>query len=181
LRTCRICRDKFEPVRSMQPTCGKFECNYEFATRAAAKSAAKRKAADRKETKEKKDAIKTRSDWLKEAQTEFNKFIRARDHALPCISCGRHVTGDYHAGHYRSVAAAPQLRFNEDNVHKQCGFNCNVNKSGNAIEYRIALVKKIGLARVEALENDNSVAKWSIEEIKEIKATYKRKLKELKA
>lgn len=172
-RKCAICGVQFEKQRMGQKVCGP-RCSIAYVKQQSDK-------ADRKLTKEKKDALKTRSDWLAEAQAEFNKFIRARDHALPCISCGRHVSGSYHAGHYRSVGAAPQLRFTEDNVHKQCGYNCNVSKSGNAIEYRIALVRKIGLARVEELESDNTVKKWTIDEIKEIKATYKRKLKELKA
>ena len=53
-----------------------------------------------------KEKLKTRNEWLKEAQIAFNAFIRIRDIELPCISCGRHHTGQYHAGHYRSVGSA---------------------------------------------------------------------------
>lgn len=142
----------------------------------------KRKADERKRNKEKvekKKELLTLTDWIKVAQTTFNHYIRLRDEIEPCISCQRHHKGQYHAGHYRTTAAAPQLRFNEFNVAKQCSA-CNNYKSGNITEYRINLVKKIGVQEVEKLESDNTVKKYSIEEVKEINETYKRKIKELK-
>ncbi|WP_258530002.1 recombination protein NinG [Pseudomonas aeruginosa] len=59
--------------------------------------------------------------------------------------------GQYHAGHYRSVGSHPELRFDEDNVHKQCA-PCNNHKSGDVVNYRINLVAKIGAAAVARLE-----------------------------
>lgn len=132
--------------------------------------------AQRKTDNEKREALKSRREVLNDAQRIFNKYIRLRDETLPCISCGQH-RNTYDAGHYRSVAAAPQLRFNEDNCHKQC-VHCNQHKSGNAIEYRIGLVKKIGTQRVEALECNNQTVKWSVEEARIIKATYQEKIKQ---
>ncbi|MDG6786005.1 recombination protein NinG, partial [Glaesserella parasuis] len=73
----------------------------------------------------------------------------------------------------------PELRFNEDNVHKQCSA-CNNHLSGNITEYRINLVRKIGVERVEALESYHPPVKWSIEDCKEIIKTYRAKIKELK-
>ena len=171
LKKCRICNATFEPRASTQVVCS-WQCASVF----TAKEKEKR---DRKEYREKKEALKSRRDWLNDAQTAFNAYIRERDKNLPCISCGRHHTGQYHAGHYRSVAAASQLRYNEDNVHKQCQ-PCNTHKSGNAIEYRINLVKRIGLEKVEKLENDNTVVKWTIEQAKQIKELYNKKLKLLR-
>jgi hypothetical protein len=133
---------------------------------------------DRKEHRDAKEHAKTRRDWTEEAQTAFNRFIRARDSEEPCISCGRHHTGQYHAGHYRTTAAAPELRFNELNVHKQCA-PCNNHKHGNVVEYRIRLVERISLAKVEWLEGPHEPAKLTIEDLKAIKAEYKEKLKAL--
>ena len=138
----------------------------------------KAKTAERKEYRAKKEAMKSRREWLNEAQQAFNAYIRERDKDLPCISCGRFHQGQWHAGHFYSVAARSNLRFNEDNVHKQCQ-PCNTEKSGNALEYRAGLIERIGLARVEALESATEVIKWTIEDAKAIKATYKTKLKEL--
>jgi len=171
-KKCRICKVKFTPWNSLQVTCSPL-CAIVDARNKKAKT-------ERKAHMEAKQKLKTKSDHLKEAQHVFNKFIRLRDHSLACISCGRYHTGQNHAGHYRGVGAAPELRFHEDNVHLQCA-PCNNHKSGNAIEYRINLIKKIGLDRVEWLEGKHEPKKYTIEQIKEIKAEYRRKCKELEA
>ena len=57
--------------------------------------------------RERKEKLKSRSDWLKDLQRVFNEFIRLRDADLPCISCGRYHQGQWHAGHYRSVGGLP--------------------------------------------------------------------------
>jgi hypothetical protein len=51
--------------------------------------------------------------------------------------------------------------------------------SGNIVNYRPALIAKIGLDAVEALENDNEVKQYTIEELIELKARYKAKLKDI--
>jgi len=134
---------------------------------------------DRADLAKRKGAIKSRAQWLAEAQAAVNAFIRARDELLPCISCGRHHQGQYHAGHYLSRGARPELRFEESNIHKQCA-PCNNHLSGNAVLYRVGLVAKIGLARVEWLEGPHEPAKYTIDDAKAIKALYKAKLKALK-
>lgn len=169
---CKVCRSEYVKFRMAQKCCSP-ECAIEYARR-------EREKKDRKETRTKLAALKTRAQWLKEAQVEFNRYIRERDRDLPCISCGRFHTGSHDAGHYRSIGAAPHLRFNEDNCWRQC-VPCNQFKSGNAIEYRINLVKRIGVERVEALESNNEARKWTIAEAKEIKVAYRNKLKQLQS
>ena len=126
-----------------------------------------------------KESIKSRSDWAAEAQQSFNAFIRERDKHLPCISCGRFHNGQWHAGHYRTVGAHPELRYSELNCSKQCSV-CNNHKHGNIVDYRINLSKKIGVDKLEWLEGNHEPKKYSIDELKEIKQYYKNKLKELK-
>jgi hypothetical protein len=154
-----------------QKVCGSVECAAEYARQIREKE-------ERKELRARKEKLKTRSQWLKEAQIEFNRYIRERDRDLQCISCGRLHSGAYDAGHYRSVGAAPQLRFDEDNCHKQC-VPCNQHKSGNAIEYRRGLVERIGLQRVAIIEANSETIRWTIEDAKRIKAEYKAKTAEL--
>jgi hypothetical protein len=134
----------------------------------------------RQEIRHAREELKTRQDWIREAQKWFNKYIRLRDKHCPCISCKRFHSGQYHAGHYRTTAAAPQLRFSENNVHKQCSA-CNNYLSGNIVEYRKWLVEKIGKEAVEQLENDSTIKRWTIEELQEIKKVYKNKCKELES
>jgi hypothetical protein len=138
----------------------------------------------RKYTRERLAALKTRSDWLRETQAVFNQFVRLRDQLAghACISSGRPLDWSGNAvdaGHFRSVGSAPHLRFNEDNCHAQSKHD-NQYKSGNAVDYRIGLIARIGLARVEALEADQTPRHYTIEDLKQIKATYKAKLKTLK-
>jgi hypothetical protein len=143
--------------------------------------AAKRKAdekRERKEYRERKQAMKRLADHKEDTQKVVNRYIRLRDADLPCISCGRHHQGQYHAGHYKSVGAHPELRFNELNIHKQC-FPCNTRKGGNALEYRKGLIAKIGVEKVEQLEGPHPAAHYSVEDCKRIAAEYRQKIKQL--
>ena len=184
MKRCRTCGKKFKPkFDSMREVTCSPDCGIAFA--ATQKGLDHRRKAFKAETRERKAALKTRSEWLKEAQTAFNAWIRFRDEGKPCISCGitmpsKNYTGNpgryWHAGHYRSVAAAPELRFHEDNCHRQCS-QCNAAKSGNATEYRIGLVNKLGPWRVEFLEGPHKPKRYTIDEIKEIKRKYKELVK----
>jgi hypothetical protein len=134
---------------------------------------AKREA---KEHRERKAKAKTKAEWMREAQAVFNRWIRHRDQGQPCISCGRHHTGQYHAGHYRSTKAAPELRFSESNVHLQCQ-PCNTHLSGNIVEYRRGLIAKIGIELVEWIEGHHEPKRYTIDDLKAIKSEYTKRLK----
>lgn len=138
----------------------------------------------KRERQEGLQKLKRRADYLAETQRAFNAFIRERDRlaGLPCISSGLPLDwsgNNVDAGHYRSRGSAPHLRFHEDNVHAQSKKE-NRYGSGNAVDYRIGLIARIGLARVEALEANDTPRKWTITELQSIKAHYVLKLKELK-
>lgn len=167
----------------MQVVCSP-PCGIAYAQAQRVKKTKKEEAADRKATKEKLQALRTKSDYLKDAQKAFNEFIRWRDRIAghPCISSGERLdwgSNEVDAGHYRSTGAAKHLRFNEDNCHAQAKRE-NRYLAGNAVAYRVNLIARIGLERVEALENDNTQRKWSIDDLKAICATYRAKTRELK-
>ena len=170
MKKCRVCPVRFVPYSSLQVWCSP-ECAIIIAK-------GKRLAKERQESKAAKESIKTLAEWLEEAQKEFNAYIRERDHGLECISCNATDPLRWDAGHYRSRGAASHLRFNENNTQKQCS-KCNVHLSSNAVDYRIKLVARIGLAAVEALENDNTPRRWTIDDAKRIKAEYRAKKKAL--
>jgi hypothetical protein len=141
---------------------------------------------ERKDIKVRKEKLKSRADHLREAQAAVNEYVRLRDAHLPCISCDSNpsdqdlITGSrWDAGHYRSVGAYPELRFEPLNIHRQC-VKCNRNLSGNAVEYRIRLVLRIGAETVAWLEGPHEPRKYTVEEIKTIKAEYRAKTRELK-
>lgn len=180
---CKECGAYYIKKQSTQQVCS-MKCAIAYSKRKAEEKRKKQEKSDRLEAsrrmRERKEKLKSRSDWLKDLQRVFNEFIRLRDVDLPCISCGRYHQGQYHAGHYRSVGACPELRFNEDNVHKQCSA-CNSHLSGNILEYRLGLIEKIGLERVEFLERkDHPPLKLSVEEIKALIKVYRAKVRELK-
>lgn len=155
-------------------------CNFDHAI-AFANQPKIKAATEKKIHAEKKTRIRDndRSYWLKTAQTAFNAYIRKRDEHLPCISCQRHHSGQYHAGHYRSVGGNPELRFEPLNNNKQC-MPCNSHLSGNLIDYRINLIKKIGQEKVDWLEGPHEPKRYTIEDLKELSKYYKAELKKLK-
>jgi len=171
MTTCNICNKLFYSKNSLVKCCG-YDCALIYARQQQQKVIEK---SQRKVKKEGLEKLKTKSDYLKEVQTVFNAYIRKRDEGNGCISCETN-NGQMHAGHYRSTSVAPHLRFNEDNVHKQCA-KCNTYLSANLINYRIRLIKKIGSENVELLENNNSTLRVTIEELKELKEIYKNKIK----
>ena len=71
------------------------------------------------------------------------------------------------------------LRYHHDNIHLQCE-PCNTAKSGNQLEYRIRLIKKIGVERVEWLEGNHESPHWKKDDYLQIEAEHKQLLKELK-
>lgn len=183
------CRQWFHPTRYGQIVCC-YECasavakaqtakNRAEALRAEKKRQSEQEKAERLRQAERRQAVKPLSHFIRQAQQAFNEFIRYRDRNLPCISCGRHHDGQYHAGHFRTTGANPELRFSEDNCHKQCSA-CNNHLSGNLINYRPALIHKIGQARFDALMGPHELPKWKRDDYIRIRDEYREKLKELK-
>jgi FtsZ-binding cell division protein ZapB len=180
-KTCRnpACRASFAPQRLGQAVCSP-KCA--LATVEVQKANEKKSLAQagRRDIKVRKEALKTRADHLKDTQHAFNAWIRQRDAGQPCISCGTTADVQYCAGHYRTTAAAPELRFEPLNVNLQCNRNCNMGKSGNLLGYRPGLIEKIGIEAVEWLEGPHEPKKYTVEELKAMAAEYRAKTKELK-
>lgn len=171
-KKCKACQVRFQPDRPLQEACSP-KCAIDLVRIKAEK---KRKRQDRERLKD----LQPLSHWHSKAQAVFNEYIRLRDKDEPCISCGTEDAPQWCAGHYRSRGAAGHLRYNEQNVHKQCNHHCNQKLSGNIENYRVGLIKKIGVKAVEALENNNATKKWTREEIEEIRKKYSKMVKQLK-
>lgn len=171
-RLCKVCKSEYIPSMTTQKVCG-LACAIKIAQDKEAKKARKQHIKAKKELKD-----NDRSFQLKKTQQIFNKYIRLRDDALPCISCGRFHEGQYHAGHYRTVGANPELRFDDGNCFKQCS-PCNNHLSGNLVNYRINIIARHGLELVERLEGSHEPKRYTIKELKEIQVLYKQKIKEL--
>lgn len=179
-KTCQNpeCAAKFTPQRLGQSVCSP-KCGLAIADVNGDKARKALALIERRAIKAAKERIKSRSDHLKEAQQAFNAYIRERDALLPCVSCGRHHEGQWHAGHYRTVAGSPELRFEPLNVHKQCA-PCNNHKSGDIVNYRIELVRRIGPENVEWLEGPHESKKYTIEQLQAIKTEYRALVRQIK-
>lgn len=185
-RKCRVCPETFWPRNSLHVVCS-LRC-------ASQNLKNENEKKFNQETKRRKAALKTHGQWTKEVQIEFNRFIRLRDSELPCISCGDSpaivhaeqswkVGGAWDCGHFLSVGAFPELRFNEINAHRQCkacnsGSHNHIKKGRSvAADYRANLIHKIGLPLVEWLESPHKPMKATIEELKFLKKYYKEQTK----
>lgn len=181
-RKCRCgCGQVFLPRNSMHIAYG-LECSLLLAQKKRTKVEKAVAKEDRKATREAKERLKTKRDYMKEAQSAFNAYIRERDKGQRCICCDQplgsgDVGGQYDCGHYRSVGSAPHLRFDERNAHAQRK-QCNRWGAGRAVDYRLGLIRRLGLEAVEAVESDQEIRKWTSEELIEIRNRYRLKLKQ---
>ena len=167
---CKNCKDTFEPKQFNRKFCTKDDCNdlyFEFLKDQALKKW-------NKEKKIKKDDLQTVQSLLKSTQKIFNYWIRQRDAGQPCISCRNPNPKKINAGHYIASGSCQFLTFNEDNVSLQCEY-CNTYLHGNLVEYRIHLIKKLGLSKVEYLEDNRHITKkFTRSELLAIAEKYKK-------
>ncbi len=184
--SCKVCKSKYVKLSMSHVACSP-ACAIEWAKRQREKREREAMRADRVADRAKKEAMKPRPQLIKEAQTAFNRYIRARDAFQPCICCGRPLTSsqglnshNVDCGHYRSVGSAPHLRFDERNAHAQL-VQCNRYGAGRAVDYRLGLIERIGLEAVEALESDQESRNWTHDDLRSIRRIYELKLKDLLA
>ncbi|EIC84015.1 recombination protein NinG [Serratia sp. M24T3] len=185
-KTCPICESEYLPWSTTQRVCSNYKCAIEFNRRRdeelAARENRKQERQQRDDLRKRREALKGLPEWQREAQAAFNRYIRMRDLNKTCVSCGGVLSGSSNyltgsavdASHYRSRGAASHLKFNVFNVHSACT-RCNRQLSGNAVEYRIRLIERIGLQRVESIESDNTPRNFTIEYLQRVKAIFTRR------
>ncbi|MGO0684104.1 recombination protein NinG [Pseudomonas fulva] len=175
------CGQLFKPMLSTQkvcsPTCALAMAKDPKLQKVAAKAITKQKRQDLQERREK---LKTRAEYAKEAQAAINRYVRLRDAHLGCVSCDKPASwqGQWHCSHFRSVGAAPHLRFNLWNMNKSCSA-CNNFLSGNIMAYRPALIEKIGQAKVDWLECNSDIVRHDIPYLKRIKTIFLKKCRRI--
>jgi len=170
---CKLCGEKFIRQYSLAQQCCTIEHTIQYLRQKTEKTA---KRQQRKDDRELKEKLKTYSQKLNDAKRIFQKWVRTRDAEQYCISCGTTVSIPYwDAGHYKKAELYRGVIFDEDNVHKQCR-KCNYYLDGNELNYRQGLIQRIGLQRVEKLEQraeETKKEKYTDEYLKSIKQKYK--------
>ena len=181
-KECKYCNE-FVLVDSGVQTPGGFFCCIDHAIAFAnEKTVKKRKKVQRTKDNQKREELKTYGKLQDEAAKAAQFYARMRDHGNPCISCGKHkrvkVCGSvYDGGHYRSKGSAKHLSLYTLNIHLQC-VRCNRFEGGNS-DYRINLVKKLGVEKVEAIESDQRPRKYSREDLVRIKKIFNKKARRI--
>ena len=198
---CKFCKEYFKRETMVKAPRGRFctnEHKINWAIENQATGRKKIKQAQNKEHTDRKRQFREndRPFRLRATQKSFNAYIRKRDEKEGCSSCSRSISeiegndgwkvgGAWDCGHYLTVGAHPELRFEELNAHKQCK-SCNggsgkYTKKNHTVgkEYRIRLIKKIGLDKVEWLEGPHKAKKYTCTDLMVIERYYKDKLKRL--
>jgi len=179
LKLCKNCRHKFEPKYNSLQLCCCPACAIEWAKSEQGRNHVEKQR--RKETRERREALKTKSDYRKEAKVELHKWIRlVRDKDLPCISCGNpnpKMTkwGQWDAGHYRSVGSCPELEFEPLNIAKQCK-RCNAGNrlSGNTVGFRNGIIERHGVEVAEWLDGRHPMTNHTEQDYIEIRDKYRK-------
>lgn len=200
-RKCKTCGEWFHPQYSnIWWCCPEHGAIYALELRArqkvkdaAAEIKEKHQAekAGRQRRRAKREELRPASYFKAQAQQAFNAYIRYRDRHLPCISCGELNPPDLHGGqwdcgHYKTVGANPELRFEERNAHKQCK-RCNggagkytAKEATVAKNYEAGLVARYGQLYVDWLNGPHPMTNYRREDFIRIRDEYRAKLRQLK-
>ena len=199
-KKCRVatCRASFVPSRMGQAVCSP-KCALVTVEVQKDKEKKSLALAGRREIKVRKEALKTRSDHMKDSEKAVRDYRRTYELSIGsgCMSCGLSqeeiraaqgwkTGGAFDAGHFLGKGARPELRLVPNNIWLQCK-SCNAGSSkyarkGQTVSqaFREGLIGRIGLEAVEALEADHTPRKETVEQLKAITAKYRAMTRELK-
>lgn len=180
------CGVVFSPARSFQCWCSP-DCAVLIAREKKEQAETKARQADRKADKAKKEGMKSLGELRKEAQAQFNRFIRFRDQIAGhgCICCGRPLNwnsgkpgGDVDAGHYLSRGASIELAFDERNVNAQAK-SCNRHGGTTRAQFRAGMVERYGECVVNELEGPHELTQLRHDDLRAIRDKYRKMANEL--
>ena len=178
-RKCKECETKIPACEGL--ICGvnfvcSIKCAYKLGNKALRKSRERQSKKAKREhqvrekeatarLRERKKELRPIKWWQDKLQRVVNYYVvHIRDADKPCCTCGTDSPSiKYDAGHYRTRAAAPELRYELTNIHKQCAINCNVYGSGMRTEYRGFIIHHYGLEHLDWLDGKHDSLKEQFE------------------
>lgn len=192
------CRQMFTPANSMQSVCH-YKCGLALAAIQRARKEAKLAREDRQKTRERKEALKTRGDYVQEATSAVQAYRRLYELSIGsgCISCGKTQEevqaaqgwksgGAWDGGHWMGKGARPELRLEPMNIWLQCkgcnGGSAKHARKGETVKegFEAGVIARIGKEAAEALKNDHRPRHYTVDQLKEITRDYRAKTRELK-
>lgn len=164
--TCKVCQKPFIKYRTTQRTCSA-KCAIKEARGKTKKKSLEQKQLDRKM----RELMKTKKDYEIELLKIVQEMARILDKDLPCIASGS-FNGKMAGGHYYAAGSGPftMLKFNMWNIHKQC-FHSNSGKAGDTHRYRLGLIDRYGIEKLDEIESLRLVYKdlrWFKEDLRDI-------------
>jgi hypothetical protein len=154
---------------------------------------------DRKDTRERKEKLKTYGDHVADAEKAVRDFRRLEELSTgsPCISCGKSqeevkaaqgckIGGAFDAGHWMGKGARPELRLEPMNIWLQCkacnGGSAKYARKGESVKegFEAGVIARLGEEAAEALKNDHRARHYTVEDLKSITREYRAKVRELK-
>ena len=173
---CKICKKEYVKKSIKHMVCS-YECSLAYSELHLSKKVKEKKAVARKEliAFNNKDVRKLTGIAKNLAQ----HYARLRDVDDSCISCCKPIAKQWDGGHYMNAKYFSAVRLNTLNIHKQCS-HCNDWNNENKAEYRKNLINKIGLAKVEWLENQKGVCKYTAEYLVKYIRVFRKKIRQMK-
>ena len=154
---CKGCKDYFPRNSFLVSHKGRFhniDCMSEWAYDNKDKGEKIIAKVERKETRQKKKELTTRTQWFNKLQKLVNQFVtKVRDVGKPCCTCGTtNPNIKYDAGHCFTRKARPDIMLDLKNIHIQCSINCNQHGSGMRAEYFKFIIDTYGQSELDRLE-----------------------------
>lgn len=153
---------------------------------------------ERAETRQRKEAMKNRGDWLREAKVVLQARRRLEELAKGrgCMSCQRTQSeviaadgwkpgGAWDGGHFMSKGARPELALEPLNIWLQCK-SCNGGSKYARKGYTVAAAFEQNLAAAEGqelvdwLKGPHELKHYTEDELKALKAEHAAAVRELK-
>jgi len=195
-KKCNKCKKPFMPYSRFEKYC--IPCAIKIGRSDRTKMERKEIKIKNTERQDKKRIFKENDlrHQLKLTQTVFNRlrvlqekqWFKEKRLVPRCISCGK-KNMDWCCGHFKTVGAQGNLRYDPMNTYLQCNWNCNKNRSGN-IEgdkntrgYKQGLRERFGEEEgnniIEYCEINTEVKKWTGVELKAMRKEFSRQIREI--
>ena len=173
------------------------DCAIEYARKKAQRKiiAQKNKQVKQQKSQARKDKFKAKSyaSKLSELQGVFNElrryeeFLWFHDRGIEpyCISCLKPLGNDqWCCGHFKTVGARGDLRFDKKNTYLQHNVRCNKHLSGDVENYKKGLAYRFGEEEAKEIINYTNkrqdVVKLTDEEIQKLKKEWRAKVREIR-
>lgn len=163
---CRACGHLFTRLRPLQVACS-LDCAQVVARQQREKAERLAMIEERKADRAKLRAMEPLGKLKRRAQDAANRYVKLRDHGLPCFDCGKPMSPDRYggavdAGHVRGIGQCPSLRFDLRNImaeRKEC------NAAGGATDdaKKAGALARLGPERYAAIDGPQPARKWTRE------------------